>query len=500
MRLPIFHTFQLGVGLLLSVGLTACIPDAQLHQMNQQARTDRDLLHIWWPQSFLPQENIAIVQLVEEWQRQSGWETELTLVANAGEIANVERALAAGFPPDILFGHQLEASVIPELAWQGALADVTEVVQPLEGDLSDTAQDAVSYLNRVRVGSHYYAVPIGQQVVMLHLWMGALEGTALEGAEVPGEWREFWRFLGQAQEAISQTQNPEGQASTMYGAGLPMSRIGNDTFWAFEYVLEGYGVKPVGPDGALRLDGEVMRAGVIGAIDRYRSLYLGGQVPPRAVTWNDTGNNNSFLQGQSFMTANSSLSIPLTQWQPENQYNQLSRQLYFEQMRTVSWPRGVNGQEIVPIVTIKQAVVFDSANEERVAAAKDLLSFLIQPNNLARLLEEGRGRLLPVRESLLAHAHWRSDVDPHVAVAVEMLGGETQPAYQSLHPAYGRVLYERVWEQAILSTLPAEQLRENRWTDGMIARLPYRNGRPLTSRQAADWAIAKIERIFAEWE
>ena len=480
---------------LLCLGLSACIPDSQLHQMNRQGRDDRDSLHIWWPQSFLPQENLAIAELVQEWQQQSGWEAELTLVANAGEIVNVERALEAGYPPDILLGHQAEASLIPELAWEGVLADVTEVVQPLEPDLSETVQNAVSYVSRDREGSQYYAVPIGQQGVMLHVWTGALEGTELEGAEIPQDWRGFWQFFVDAQEAIA-----EARGERMYGAGLPMSRVGTDTFWAFEYVLEGFGVKPVGSDGELQLEGGRVRAGVLAAIAHYRSLYLQGVIPHRAVMWSDLDNNSSFLRGESLMVANSSLSIPLTQLQPDNEYNEMSRWLYFDQMRSLPWPSGANGQAIVPIVTIKQAVVFDSENGERVQAAKDLLSFLMQPNNLSRLLEEGRGRLLPVRESLLAHAHWRSGVDPHVAVAVEMLRGETQPAYQSLHPAYGRVLHERVWERAILSTVPPNLLRENRWTERMLGRLPRHNGQPLNPREAADWAIAEIERIFAEWD
>ena len=62
-------------------------------------------------------------------------------------------------------------------------------------------------------------------------------------------------------------------------------------------------------------------------------------------------------------------------------------------------------------------------------------------------------------------------------------------------PAPG--LRERVWERAILSTIPRTRLiRNGGWTSSMLGQLSAEQ----TSQEAADWAIAEIQRIFAEWE
>ncbi|MDJ0516591.1 MAG: hypothetical protein QNJ74_10170 [Trichodesmium sp. MO_231.B1] len=79
---------------------------------------------------------------------------------------------------------------------------------------------------------------------------------------------------------------------------------------------------------------------------------------------------------------------------------------------------------------------------------------------------------------LLSDEFWQDKTEPHISVAVKQYQeGATRPFNYVVNPAYFQVLSENVWGKAIERVI----------VDG------------LSTEDATDEAIAKIQDIFAQW-
>jgi multiple sugar transport system substrate-binding protein len=229
-------------------------------------------------------------------------------------------------------------------------------------------------------------------------------------------------------------------------------------------------------NGKLILDNPANREKIVKALKKYSDFYTGGYVPPKATEWTDSGNNISFLEGQSVMTVNSTLSIPLTQKLPKNKYNEPSRDLYFNKIVTSDLPNRPDGSELKSILGIKQVVIFEKSKHKE--AAKSFMKYLLKPEVLGKFIRDGsKGRMIPVMPQLLEDPFWK-EADPHFyAVINQLLKHPSRPSYEAINPAYSVVLDKNIWSKAILSIVKE--------------KIPI--------DQAATKAIAQIVDIFANW-
>ena len=73
-------------------------------------------------------------------------------------------ALTAGQPPDLAYGFLFDLSNTSRWAYDGVLADVSDVVEPIQEHLLPTAMQAVTLLNGQTNERSIYAIPVAQQV------------------------------------------------------------------------------------------------------------------------------------------------------------------------------------------------------------------------------------------------------------------------------------------------------------------------------------------------
>ena len=64
----------------LGIGLANCTSRSQSPNPSTNPRSDRADLIIWWEQGFLPEENELLVQIVRDWEEQSGAKVDLKLL------------------------------------------------------------------------------------------------------------------------------------------------------------------------------------------------------------------------------------------------------------------------------------------------------------------------------------------------------------------------------------------------------------------------------------
>ncbi|MEB3160163.1 MAG: ABC transporter substrate-binding protein [Synechocystis sp.] len=419
-------------------------------------------LQIWWSEGYYPEETEAIQEAINNWEAASGEKVDLTFYSEKDLVAETENALAKGTPPDVVYGYSIDTVLLPKLAWNDQLADLTSIVDPIKDQYLPQAIDSVYYFNNKKSSRSYYAIPISQAITHIHYWTDLLEKAGINNTAIPRDWQSFWGIWETAQKQL------RGQGNTeIYGLGLPMSDAATDTNNIFEQFLEAYNVELMDGDGNLQLDDPNIRQGITQALKNYTDFYIKGFVPPKAIAWNDPDNNVFFLSNLTVMTANATLSIPGSQRQdPIN---------YYDRMRTIPWPNKPNGEPMTNITSVKQiAILQDSPHLNE---AKSLVAFLIDPENLTAFIEGSQGRFFPVMPALMKRPLWNDPKDPHL-FNLKAQFDQARPAYTVLNPAYSNVLAQNVWGQAIHKIL--------------VDKMP--------PEQAADFAIKTIEQIFEEWK
>ena len=417
-------------------------------------------LEIWWSEGYYPEEADVIELIVNRWRDQAGVDVKLLFFNETEIVARAVAAARGGPHPDVLYGYGLSSMALPHLAKNGLLQDQRELVEPLESDFLPGVLRSVTYRNQRTNKTGVFAVPLSQQFVNLHYWSDLLSESQIGGV-IPSEWSEFWSLWSEAQDRLRSRG-----FSDVYGIGLPMSPLANDTSEIFEYFLQSYGAEIVDDQGRLTLDNPVVRKAVVAALVDYTNHYRDGFVPPDAVDWSDADNNISFLSSLSLMMANPTLSVP---------GSQVSDELtYVKRLKSVAWPNTLAGRPMNVIPRMNSVVVF--ANSTHHDQAESFVSYLLHTPNLALFLKGTMGRFLPVVHSLWKQAYWKDSDDPHLRVAQKALR-HIQLPFNVLNPAYSEVLNQRVWGKAIQAV--AEK------------RLPV--------AQAADDAMKAIEVIFEAW-
>jgi multiple sugar transport system substrate-binding protein len=446
---------------LLTLLLATCTHQTIEPTSDVQTR-DRPLT-IWWNQGYFAQENQSIETIVADWHQKSNSPVSLEIISEDDIDKLTIAALKAGNPPDLVFSMRTDSALTERWAWDGKLADVSDVLEPLRDLYNPTALNSVYMYNKKLEKFAYYAIPFKQSSVHLHYWRDLLAEAGFTAANIPQEWDAFWQFWQQVQDSL------QAQGKKVYGLALPMgTEATNDTFYGFEQFLEAYNVKLIDEKGQLQLDNPEVRQGLINTLEWVTRFYQEGYVPPESINWRGSDNNIAFLNKTAILVDNTTMSIPASQ--------QKDKEIYVNQMATTEFPQKQNGEPMTYLVAIKQILLFAESQHQQ--AAKDFLSYFLQPEILIDYFQNAAGRWYPVMPILWQNAFWWDAVDPHVSVAAKQLrDNPTRPLNRVINPAYSEVHRENIWGQTM----------ERIVVDG------------LSSEAAADEAIEKIETIFAQW-
>ncbi len=453
------------IALLVSIIVIACTQDSKpaLFPVNNSP-TESTVLKIWWDKGFTLEEDEALQQLVSNWEKQSGNKVKLSFYTTDELPQKVQRAIQAGNPPDIMMSHSAERALNPRLAWEGNLSDVSGVIEPVKSLYSEAVLEAVHFYNNFDKKRSYYAVPISQATIHIFYWRDLLKQVSRSESDIPKEWNAFWEFWKQMQDNLQARQKQE-----IYGLGFPISIAASDTYYLFEQILEAYDVQILDSKGQLLLNDPKVRQGIVESLRWYAKFYQQGYVPPDAVNWLNPDNNRNLLNRVVVMTANATLSIPASVRQDLDTYR--------NKLGILEFPNKPNGKPMRYLVTVKQVVLFAESKNQK--TAKDFLAYFIQPETIGNYLKVSGGRNLPVMVPVWKDPFWKNPADPHLSTAVKnLIQDQTRPFYYVQNPAYSVVLEENIWGKALNRIV----------VDG------------ISSEQAADEAIERIEQIFAQWQ
>ena len=362
-----------------------------------QSAVAADLV-IWWNKSYYPEEDEKFEEIVAAFEQDKGIDVELSFFTNEDMPVKTLAALTAGSPPDLAFAFLFDLQHTSRWAYEGVLEDVSDVIEPMEDRFYDYALESV-HLTDENGERAYYAFPTQQQTAHIHVWKSMLEDAGLSVDDIPMTWHEYWDWFCDPAQPASRQATGNRQ---LYGVGQPMSSSASDTIFHFMMFANAFNVEWLDEAGDVVLDQH--REGLIDALESYTKPFKDGCVPPGAVNWGDADNNVNFLNQVTLMTPNPSLSIPASQYtaNPEN---------YKENIVTIEWPDKPDGEPIVYMTAIKNAVIFKASNNKE--GAKEFMRYLYEPENIGPYLEGSIGRWFPVMPELVETPFWQDDTDAH---------------------------------------------------------------------------------------
>ena len=235
-------------------------------------------LTIVWEEGFYPEEDKAIEAVVTAYEQETGKDIELTFYSQEEVMDKTLAALDSGDPPDLALVLGV-GSYLPGWARSGVVADLSDVIGPIEDQFFPGVLDNVRLPNERTGESAYYAVPIGQFGHYIHVWKSLLDQAGIKVEDIPQEWDAFWTFwCDTVQPAVRQATGRDD----IYGIGLPMSADASDTVTGLDQFRDAYGVAYLSPDGELMLDDPAVREKVVEILADYTAVWGKGCTPPTA--------------------------------------------------------------------------------------------------------------------------------------------------------------------------------------------------------------------------
>ena len=450
--------------LILSLITVACTDTSKSYAPPvTESSTQSTALKLWWDKGFTLEEDEALQQLVSRWEQQSGNKIKLSFYATDELPRKIQRAIQAGSLPDIVMSYTAERELNPRLGWEGKLADVSDVIEPVKSLYPKTILETVRFYNNVDKKLSYYAVPINQATIHIFYWRDLLQQVGRSPKDIPKDWDAFWEFWKQLQDDLH-TQ----KKLNIYGLGFPFSISSADTFYLFEQILEAYDVQILDSKGQLLVNAPKVHQGLVKCLEWYAKFYQQGYVPPDAVNWLNPDNNRQLLNRELVMTPNNSLSIPAAIRQDHD--------IYYNKLGILEFPNKPSGKPMRYLITVKQVVLFAESKNQK--AAKDFLAYLVKPKVMGDYLKASGSRHLPVIMPVWKDPFWTDPANPYLSSAAKiLLEGQIRSFNYVQNPSYSRVLKEKVWGKAIHKIVV--------------------NG--ISPEQAAAEAIEQIKQIFDQW-
>ncbi len=444
-----------------SAGLLAAGALARPYIANAAATT----ITAWWTQGFIPEEDAGFKRMVTDYEKTSGNTVNYTIVPFGPLGQKVISALTTGDVPDVISYDAADATILPQNSWDDKIIEVSDVVDTQKSSYLPNALLASRFYNNVKKERGFYQVPYKTTVVPFHIWENLVEEAGYKIADAPKTWDAYFDFFKPVQKAL----RAKGHRS-VYACGLQLTTTGpadgNNLFYAF--LIANGGKNMVTADGKGHLDDPQVKVAVAKALSFVTNCYKEGNTPTGVLDWNDADDNNAFHAKEIVMDFDGTISTEVALYHDKEAYNAIVTQ---------GLPQDNAGKPVPAVIAALGGFIPKGA--KNVKAAKEFLTYVIQPKVTDAYLKEGLGRWLPAMPELVINdPFWLDPKDPHRPVYVrEGLMDPTIPAFHVFNPGFGVVNAEQIWGQAEADVI--------------------RNG--MTPQAATEKAFKRIDAILANY-
>ena len=134
----------------------------------------QETLVVYWTKGFYPQEDKALDDMIDKFQKKTGVKVELSRYAPQESVPKAVAALDSGTPPDVAYGDVFDFQVAGKWAFEGRLEDLSDILVPMKADfLPITLETAFMWNDKARKRA-YYAFPMKRQTMHIQYWKDML--------------------------------------------------------------------------------------------------------------------------------------------------------------------------------------------------------------------------------------------------------------------------------------------------------------------------------------
>ena len=125
----------------------------------------QETLVVYFSKGFYPQEDKALDEVIDKFQKKTKVKVELSRYAPQEMIPKTVAALDAGNPPDMVYADVFDFQVAGKWAFEGRLEDLSDIINPSKGRfLPNTIETTFMYNDKEKKRA-YYAFPVKRQTM-----------------------------------------------------------------------------------------------------------------------------------------------------------------------------------------------------------------------------------------------------------------------------------------------------------------------------------------------
>jgi len=428
----------------------------------------QETLVVYFSKGFYPQEDKALDEVIDKFQKKTKVKVELSRYAPQEMIPKTVAALDAGNPPDMVYADVFDFQVAGKWAFEGRLEDLSDILNPMKGRFLPNTLETTFMYNDKEKKRAYYAFPVKRQTMHIQYWKDMLAEAGFKESDIPKTWKAYFDFwCGKAQEGYRKKTGKR-----VYSVGSPMGVDSSDSFYSFLTYMDAYNVRLVDDSGKLRVDDKAVRQGLINAVRDYTETIGKGCTPPSAINWKDPDNNVSFHNKTIMMTHNATISIA-SKWLDDMNNDKLkpeeratAKKNYEELIATAGFPAKPDGKPMQYRAAVKVGVVFNNAKNKK--RGKEFAQFLMEEDNLTPYVEGALGRWYPVTKAAASRKFWTED--PHRKVVHDQFSAGTVTFEFTKNWKFTILNNENVWAKA-MNRVVTDKWPPEKAVDEMIKRI-----------------------------
>jgi multiple sugar transport system substrate-binding protein len=428
----------------------------------------QETLVVYWTKGFYPQEDKALDEMVDKFQKKTGVKVELSRYSPQESVPKAVAALDAGTPPDVAYGDVFDFQVAGKWAFEGRLEDLSDILVPMKGNFLPVTLETTYMYNDKAKKRAYYAFPMKRQTMHIQYWKDMLQEAGFKEADIPKSWNPYWDFWCSKVQAGYRKKT----GKRIYSVGTPMGVDSSDAFFSFLTFMDAHNVKLVDDNGKLLVDQPEVKKGLVATVKDYVGTFEKGCVPPSAVNWKDPDNNVNFHNKTIILTHNATISIA-SKWLDDSNNEKLTpeqraeaKKNYEQLIATGAFPMKPDGKPMQYRSAVKVGVIFENAKNKK--RAKEFVQFMMQDENLTPYVEGSLGRWYPVTKAGASRAFWTED--PHRKIVHQQFSAGTVPFEFTKNYKFTILNNENVWAKAV-NRVATDKWPAEKAVDEMIARI-----------------------------
>lgn len=393
----------------------------------------KPLLKVWLLRTFVADANEVLEKQIRDWAKAKGVELQIQYLTYADIGTKYIAAIEAGEVPDVGF--------LPEVGparyhGMGQLMDVTDLAQEIfkaNGGLFDKAYPSVKFDGRIWAVPHFN---------MVGAWFVRKDLLKKAGLQPPRTWDEVIKVA----EAVTDPQKG------VYGLGQTFNRSvdGDGTFLI---LMRSFGASLTDETGKRITFNSPETLKALKWATCTFTCYKGKKriQPPGAEGWTDPSNNEAWLAGSIAQTQNSA-SI----------YYALVKKKHPLEKDTliIKMPAGPNGA--FSRMTLWHWGIFKKTKQPKLA--KDLVRYIMSPDNLRQYTESALGQAAPVYNRIAELPYWQQNENFKAILEnarISVLPSDPGPMTAAAAEVYARHIFTDMCSRVIVGGLtPEEALAE----------------------------------------